>query len=205
MIKRCLVILSLTLSLNAQSVPEEALKMAKETIDGKNHILNLEQDNSDIGIDNSIKIKDLSLGTPFKEYRLKPNAIQSISDSTSIASLLTDDTIWIFPIVAKNHMKIRIEFRKDSTGQWKIGRRGAPGLMSEWESIAKAWPESKGYHPIFIEANVGYFHVPEYDKYNFTRIYPNYDDKAKRFKKSSANYNILKYSIMDLKPKNEQK
>jgi hypothetical protein len=199
MIKRCLVILSLTLSLNAQSVPEEALKLAKETIDGKNHILNLEQDNSDIGIDKSIKIKDLSLGTPFKEYRFKPNAFQSISDSTPIASLLTDDTIWIFPIVAKNHMKIRIEFRKDSTGQWKIGRRGAPGLMSEWESIDKAWPESKGYHPIFIEANVGYFHVPEYDKYNFTRIYPKYDDKAKRFKKSSANYNILKYSIMDLK------
>jgi hypothetical protein len=202
MIKRCLVILSFTLSLNAQSVPEEALKMAQETIEGKNHILNLEHD---FGIDKSISFKDLSLGTPFKEYRFKPNAFQSISDSTPIASLLTDDTIWIFPIVAKNHMKIRIEFGKDSTGQWKIGRRGAPGLMSEWESIDKEWPESKGYHPIFIEANAGYFHVPEYDKYNFTRIYPKYDQNAKKFIKSSANYKILKYLIMELKQNNEQK
>lgn len=95
-------------------------------------------------------------------------------------------------------MEMRVEVNCDNS-ICKIGRWGAPGLMPEWQKICEAWPVSKGYHPILIETGMGlYYHVPEVNSYNLTRIETmNYSNGHYLSKSTNTQYqNLSKVSAL---------
>jgi hypothetical protein len=183
----------------AQDAPKEAWTVVKEAMQGKHGLEHFNDIKADLGFSASTSLSDLTIGTAFKVCGVDYNALKSSNISTTVSSIFSAKSRWGFPILENGQMKMRIEV-KNSNGSWERGRWGAPGLMPEWQKIVEAWPLSKGYHPILIETGMGmYYHVPEVDSHNLTRIMIMTNNNGQLLSKSSTTQYQKLGTISELK------
>jgi len=113
------------------------------------------------------------LGGPSQMLTITPAAIEKSSFSTTVSSLLSETSMWFFPIKLGNESKAMLVVDRDEGGTWKAVSLGYAGLGHELNGILAQWPESKGFHPQLIavfQAKQFYFNVPQVDDFNLTPI-----------------------------------
>jgi len=112
------------------------------------------------------------LGTPLQMHTLTPAALQKSSSSSTVSSLLSDTTMWFFPVLLQRQSKAMLVVDQEG-GTWKAVSLGYAGLGHELNQLLAEWPESKGFHPQLVavfQAKQFYFTVREVDDFNLTPL-----------------------------------
>ena len=200
-IKNMLYVLLVSSLLYAQeSPPEGAWAVINEMMKGKNTFEDqFNEFKTDFGFKSNTSLSNLSIGEPFKTFRLDYNALSNASNTTPVATILAPSFVWSFPILEDGQMKMRIEIR-NTNGNWERGTCGATWLMPEWQKITNIWTTADGFHPVLINTGMGlYFHVPEFDAFNLTLIKIKSDANGIVLKKmSTSHYNQLDANVTNL-------
>lgn len=139
-------------------------------------------------------IKNVQPGTPFLRYWLFEDSIKKYNENTPISKLVVPYNHhflgeWDVPVLANGKIRGFLGITKlDSilddpnapsrkrhkNEQWHAGSfSGLHGIVHAWEKVMQKWPESKGYHPIFVETaslTHRFFYVPEKGDSNLTYI-----------------------------------
>jgi hypothetical protein len=112
------------------------------------------------------------LGRPRQMLTITPAAIQKSSSGATVSSILSETSMWFFPIQIESKAKSMLVVDRDR-GEWKAVSMGYAGLGHELNELLAQWPESKGFHPQLVavfQAKQFYFTVPEVDDFNLTKI-----------------------------------
>jgi hypothetical protein len=112
------------------------------------------------------------LGAPLQMLMITPSAIDRSSSGTTVSSLVSETSMWFFPIRDESESKAMLVVDRDG-GTWKAVSFGYAGLGHELNELSAQWPDSKGFHPELIAvfaAKQFYFTVPEVDDFNLTQI-----------------------------------
>jgi hypothetical protein len=112
------------------------------------------------------------LGRPRQMLTITPAAIQKSSSGATVSSILSETSMWFFPIQIESEAKSMLVVDRDR-GEWKAVSMGYAGLGHELNELLAQWPESKGFHPQLVavfQAKQFYFTVPEVDDFNLTKI-----------------------------------
>jgi len=151
------------------------------------------------------------LGAPLQMLTIKPTAIDKSSSSTTVSSILSETSMWFFPIRIETESKAMLVVDRDDA-TWKAVSFGYGELGHELNELLAQWPDSKGFHPQLIavfQAKQFYFTVPEVDDFNLTQIklpqggFSRPTAQAGAAQSQSQNYSTLSAvskSLAELKP-----
>jgi hypothetical protein len=112
------------------------------------------------------------LGAPLQMLTIRPAAIDKSSSSATVSSILSETSMWYFPIRIESESKAMLVVDRDG-GTWKAVSFGYTSLGHELNELLAQWPDSKGFHPQLIAvfpAKRFYFTVPEVGDFNLTQI-----------------------------------
>jgi hypothetical protein len=112
------------------------------------------------------------LGVPLQVHTITPTALANESTNSTLTALLSQTTLWYFPVMAGEETKAILVVDR-MAGGWEAVSLGYAPLARELNQIAKQWPSAAGYHPRLIAvfpASRYYFTVPEVDDRNLTPI-----------------------------------
>jgi hypothetical protein len=157
----------------AEQVPVEVQRVIDSAMAGKIPIMNeISADPVHIGLDSGTKLSDLQAGQPIHLYGFNKDSLDKLDESAPVSSIIKPLKGWAVPLIL--HGKFRLLFLIDlnSSEKWHVDGFGFGGYAISWQTICKIWPESKGYHPIFIGHLIGqaFFYVPEKGDKNLTRF-----------------------------------
>lgn len=119
------------------------------------------------------ELRSASLGEPLRKYDITIAALRSYHSGDTVISILLETDYWYFPVIINDEIKLILIVGKNlSNADWEAGAFGYDGLAKKLNKIMQQWPQSKGYHPVVIEAEHGeyFFTVPEKDFSNLTLI-----------------------------------
>jgi hypothetical protein len=111
-------------------------------------------------------------GVPLRVFTITPQALASHNAEPALTPLLSETTLWYFPILVGQDAKA-ILVVDQMAGEWKAVSIGYAPLARELDQITKQWPAGAGYHPRLVaafSANRYYFTVPEVDDHNLSPI-----------------------------------
>ena len=124
------------------------------------------------GFDQTDSFDAAVLGAPFLVHTITPSALRQYQSGVTVTSLLTPTSLWYFPVLIAGHPKA-ILVVDQLNHQWQAVSLGYPYVAREWDAVCKQWPESQGYHPVFIaifQAHQHVFTVPEKGTDNLTPL-----------------------------------
>ena len=124
------------------------------------------------GFDQADSFDAAVLGAPFLVHTITPSALKQYQSGVTVTSLLTPTSLWYFPVLIAGHPKA-ILVVDQLNHQWQAVSLGYPYVAREWDAVCKQWPESQGYHPVFIaifQAHQHEFTVPEKGADNLTPL-----------------------------------
>jgi hypothetical protein len=139
--------------------------------------------------------KELSvkLGEPMELHNLSTQDIMT-ERSGSIGMLIKKTDRWYFPVMVEDKWDAVFVVKYENY-EWKAARYGLTGLVEELIALQKTWPEKGGYNCKVIyqpDTRDFYFHVPEIDSDNFTKIdYGNTAAEVESKGKKSKKYTKL--------------
>jgi hypothetical protein len=146
------------------------------------------------------------LGGALRMQTITPAALGRSSPSITVSAILSDTTMWFFPILLESASKAMLVVDREG-GTWKAVSLGYAGLGHELNELLAQWPESKGFHPQLVavfQAKQFYFTVPEIDDLNLTKItLPQGGFSGSARPAQSGNYGKLtelSRSLQELKP-----
>lgn len=119
------------------------------------------------------ELRTASLGEPLRKYDITIAALRSFHLGDTVVSILSGTDYWYFPVIINEEIKlILIVGKNPPSADWETGAFGYDVLARNLNKIMQQWPQSKGYHPVVIEAEHGeyFFTVPEKDYSNLTLI-----------------------------------
>jgi hypothetical protein len=160
-------------SVSAQPVPPEVLNAASNGLPVFLASVPATAKES-YGFPSDSDLTQARLGAPLRRYTITPAALTNRARSTAVSSLITETTLWYFPIQVNGETKALLAVDRMSDG-WKAVSLGYAPLAREWNQVTRQWPASKGYHPRLVtvfQAKQHYFTVPEVDDRNLTLIAP---------------------------------
>jgi len=175
----------------AEQAPVEVQRVIDNYLSGNDPFsASFNGDAVSMGFEAGTKLSDLKAGAPFLLHAFKIDSLQNIDENAPIGSLLKPLNEWAVPLLKNGKARILLVVSKNSMKPyWHVGRLGCTGFAIEWEKVCKAWPESAGYHPIFIGNLIGpeFFHVPEMGDYNLSYLThaTNHPDSLYKYLKSS--------------------
>ena len=177
------IVLFLLLFINlaiAEDIPQGIQDAAKLAINEGRFKTLLRKDFADFWEPGKLpKLSEISVGQPFPTYTIDDSAFIGAKEDTPISALIKKTEHWVVPIMNKNKIALRFEVRKKNR-IWEVGTMGAALFALGWQKVLDEWPESKGYHPIYIRVGGGpYFAVPEVDDFNLTEVKLVFDGKGK--------------------------
>jgi hypothetical protein len=117
-------------------------------------------------------LSQAKLGGALRMHTITPAALEKSSSSGSVSSILSETSMWFFPILVERESKAMLVVDRDGE-TWKAVSLGYAGLGHQLNELLAKWPESKGFHPQLIavfQAKRFYFTVPEVDDFNLTEI-----------------------------------
>ena len=171
-----------------QSVPPEVFKIIGETTAGQHKLSNFETQKGALGFDMSTKLTDLKTGNPFEIHRIWAfyNNHLLTADSTAVSTLATHIQVWRVPVFLNGKLMTTFEvghFAVNWPGdfskglptefEWRAGEFDTVGRghYNEWAKVLKAWPKTRGYHPMAIEyLSKTFFSIPEKGDFNLTPL-----------------------------------
>jgi hypothetical protein len=112
------------------------------------------------------------LGGPLQMHTMTPAAIEKSSSSATVSSVLSDTSMWFFPVLIENESRAMLVVDRDGE-TWKAVSLGYAGLGHELNELLAQWPESKGFRPQLIavfQARQFYFTVPQVGDFNLTLL-----------------------------------
>jgi len=124
------------------------------------------------GFDQTDSLDAAVLGAPFLVHTITPSALRQYQAGVTVTSLLTPTSLWYFPVLIAGQPKA-ILVVDQLNNQWQAVSLGYPYVAREWDAVCKQWPESQGYHPVFIaifQAHQHVFTVPEKGAGNLTLL-----------------------------------
>ncbi len=158
----------------AEQVPVEVQRVIDSAMAGKIPIMNeISADPVHIGLDSGTKLSDLQAGQPIHLYGFNNDSLAKLDENAPVSSIIKPLDGWAVPLLL--HGKSRLLFliiNTPPTKKWHVTGLGYSGYATDWEKICQIWPESAGYHPIFIGRLIGqaYFYIPEKGDKNLTRF-----------------------------------
>jgi len=158
------------------------------------------------GFSSQDDLSKAALGTALRLHTITPAAIEKSSSSGTVSSILSETTMWFFPILLESESKAMLVVDGDG-GTWRAVSLGYAGLGHELNEVLAQWPESKGFHPQLIavfQAKQFYFTVPEIDDFNLTQITVPQGGFSKSATpaqpKNYAELNMVSKSLQELTP-----
>jgi hypothetical protein len=120
-------------------------------------------------------MKEFHVCNVMKRYLITYVA-DTLHDSTPVSDFVTwrDSSFTTFGCVGDSVVaQGNIHF---INGRWRgLGGYARDPLWKKIQKVLEAWPVEEGYHPVFIRlflSHLWFFHVPEVDPYNLTRMFP---------------------------------
>lgn len=168
--KLLLIFLVTIVPVFSSGVPDDVINLSKEVLTEEKSFFispSFEKLKEQYGFKKETKVSDLVVGTPVKYFRLNS---ERISKDSSL-NLEQYSYNWLCPVIEDNEIKMFVLIRKKNN-EWKIANRGGFTLVAkEWNLVLDSWPYSEGYNPVIIDIGFNtYFHVPEVDSKNITKV-----------------------------------
>ena len=149
----------------AEQVPEDVQLVIDNAINGKYPI-------SKEFIQDNLPASGIKAGRPFHFYWFDNDSIAKLDEKAPICSMIKPIDQWAVPLITPKNKIVLMELVKNpATGKWHVAGYGMSGYAHRWERVCKKWPDSLGYHPIFIGRFAGtqfYYTIPEKDCKNLT-------------------------------------
>jgi hypothetical protein len=160
----------------AEQVPVEVQKVIDSAISGNDAAMSSFNENAKgIGLDSGIKLSDLKAGEAIHLYWFIADSLDKLTEKAPITSVIKPLNEWMVPLMFQRKAKaLLVVVKIPNSTNWQVGGYGHVGIAKRWEKICQIWPESKGYHPIFIGSLFGpsYFYIPEKGDKNLTPFTP---------------------------------
>lgn len=119
-----------------------------------------------IGVDSTLRTKDIEVGTPLEQYSLRYDVLDTCGVDIPIGRLVMKSNLWILPIRAKGRYIYFVEISKAS-GAWRLVGTGELLKDNFWDQLRTKYPESSGVRPIIVVASGREFlHFPHLGDHN---------------------------------------
>lgn len=125
------------------------------------------------GFPDGADFSKIHLGSPLLLRTIRPSALSSNQTSEAVSSVVSDTSMWFFPIMLDTEVKAMLVVDRQGN-EWKAVSLGYVPLVTEWNQVSRQWPAAKGYHPRLIavfQAKRFYFTVPELGDHNLTPLF----------------------------------
>lgn len=112
------------------------------------------------------------LGRPFRVAAITPAALSAHQPGDSLDALLTDTTLWYFPVSVEGSIRAVLVVDRTEAG-WEAVSLGYARLAAALDQLLREWPEASGYHPRLVsvvQAQQFLFTIPELDRPNLTPL-----------------------------------
>jgi hypothetical protein len=158
---------------HSQTAPPEVLKAAQEGLQPFLRRVPLEV-RGHYGFTRSDDFPQAQLGPAFNLYTMTPQALLTSSAETPVTSLLSQTTLWYFPVMV--HGEVRAILVVDQVdGKWQAVSLGYAELARALDRVRQRWPQAEGFHPQLIavfQAKEYLVRVPEHSPNNLMSIFP---------------------------------
>jgi hypothetical protein len=133
-------------------------------------------------------LKECTLGEPFQLRDVSSAAIEKYSAGTSAASMMTETTLWYFPVYCNNELKIFLLVDKVN-GVFQAASLGYAPLAVKFRSILSQFPRAKGFHHVLsmnFQTQKYMISIPEESATNLTPLTISTGSTGTSLKKSSS-------------------
>jgi hypothetical protein len=155
------------------------------------------------GFSQTDNLSRAQLGGALGVHTITPAALHNSSSDTTVSSILSETTMWFFPVLLDGESKAMLVVDQDG-GTWKAVSLGYAGLGHELNKLLAQWPPSQGFHPQLVavfQAKQFYFTVPEVDNLNLTAIsLPQAGLSTSASLNNYGNLTVLSRSLTELRP-----
>lgn len=193
-------------SVFADEVPKEVQKVIDDLMAGKTDRLYVlspqnfeERVNAGIkvktlfGFDSTTKHSEIIVGKPIRMYSVgNSNIPDSIGDESSNIKGFKPTDVWVVPLLQGDKFVCRFEVEKKMDGHWGVGTIGGSRGIQIIQKILEAYPESEGYHPIFVQDQGLSYYVPEIPGFSLTWVNPNQEIIPPKRQASKSNEELMK-------------
>lgn len=131
-----------------EAVPQEVIAAAEE---GLRYFLSTipVTERSKLGFEGTDKDLQSTLGSPFRQYTIKPEDILGYRSGDDIASMVRAQDIWNFPILSDGKARCILSVTR-MAGHWKAVNLGQAPLAAEVDAVSQYWQKSKGYNLRYV-------------------------------------------------------
>ena len=126
----------------------------------------------DYGFADSAETAQARLAAPYRLATLPPDALLSASTAPSVEALLTDTSLWYFPVLVNDSVRAVLVVDQTPAG-WEAVSLGYAPLAAALDRLRRDWPESDGFHPRLVavfQAREYLFSIPEHPAPNLTLL-----------------------------------
>jgi hypothetical protein len=167
-------------------VPPEVRKMIDGYIQNSPRGFSLKAAQNSLGVDPSLQLTDIKVGSPVEVYYIRYNALDTCKDDLPLKELLLPANIWTFPVEAHGKFIYDVEIAEGKDGKWFWGGAGELKPNNWWQKLRTSYPESSGISPILIRDNGRQFlYFPQKSSFNLFLI--KYGNEQYPYAQASSN------------------
>lgn len=183
-----LLFLFLSSILFAEEVPQEIFEMAKKELLGNGVLKNFDSKKFSFIDMPNVKLPEISLGTPVREYRIMDSDIEQSDEKTLLRDILKPTDRYMVPLIARGKIIVFLFYKRGSNGKYRDCGWGSDLLAASWNVITSVYQNA-----VFVQFGfIPYFHVPGIkNNENLTFINPNPEYRAGGFANLTSLHELL--------------
>jgi len=151
-----IVILNMTSGGYSQEVPAGIIELMENYTKDSTFKFGLSYAKKWLHLNDSIQLKDLKIGRPVQEFRVKYPVLDTCSDTASFNKIIEAKDHWHMPVMVGDQALYELELTK-TDGKWRFFSMGDLPTDNMWTQLQNAYPESSGINPVLVVDGISEF------------------------------------------------